>query len=93
MTLRSIAEEDGAVALVQTLAKRYPQWRDSNLHMHHTVPLFTRVSIRHCLRGTEIIPLTDDDQESDQVGYNEHPQVESPVLDEVATSGLQFDRI
>ena len=39
-----------------------------------------------------IILLMGDDHGWDEVGYNGHPFVQTPVLDEMAASGLRFDR-
>ncbi len=36
--------------------------------------------------------LMGDDHGWDEVGYNGHPFVKTPVLDEMATSGMRFDR-
>jgi len=39
-----------------------------------------------------IILLMGDDHGWDEVGYNGHPFVKTPVLDEMASNGLRFDR-
>lgn len=39
-----------------------------------------------------IVLLMSDDQGWDEVGYNGHPHVQTPVLDEMASQGLRFDR-
>ena len=39
-----------------------------------------------------IILLMGDDHGWDEVGYNGHPYVKTPVLDEMAADGLRFDR-
>ena len=39
-----------------------------------------------------IVLLMGDDHGWDEVGYNGHPFVKTPVLDEMAASGLRFDR-
>jgi arylsulfatase A-like enzyme len=39
-----------------------------------------------------IVLLMGDDHGWDETGYNGHPFVKTPVLDEMATSGLRFDR-
>jgi arylsulfatase A-like enzyme len=39
-----------------------------------------------------IILLMGDDHGWDEVGYNGHPYVKTPVLDEMSTQGLRFDR-
>jgi arylsulfatase A-like enzyme len=39
-----------------------------------------------------ILLLMGDDHGWDEVGYNGHPFVKTPVLDEMAASGLRFDR-
>ena len=39
-----------------------------------------------------IILLMGDDHGWDEVGYNGHPFVKTPVLDEMATNGLRFER-
>lgn len=39
-----------------------------------------------------IVLLMGDDHGWDEVGYNGHPFVQTPVLDEMAASGLRFDR-
>ena len=46
------------------------------------------------LHGTQpnIILMMGDDHPWDEVGYNGHPHVITPVLDEMASSGLRFDR-
>jgi arylsulfatase A-like enzyme len=44
------------------------------------------------LEYPNIILLMGDDHGWDEVGYNGHPFVKTPVLDEMAASGLRFDR-
>ena len=39
-----------------------------------------------------IILLMGDDHGWDEVGYNGHPFVQTPVLDDMAKSGMRFDR-
>ena len=39
-----------------------------------------------------IVLLMGDDHGYDEVGYNGHPFVKTPVLDEMAETGLRFDR-
>ncbi|MBT4692108.1 MAG: sulfatase-like hydrolase/transferase [Planctomycetaceae bacterium] len=39
-----------------------------------------------------IVLLMGDDHGWDEVGYNGHPHLKTPVLDEMATVGLRFDR-
>src|SRR5690625_3486474 len=39
-----------------------------------------------------IVLLMGDDHGWDEVGYNGHPFVKTPVLDEMASEGLRFDR-
>ncbi|WP_373522811.1 sulfatase-like hydrolase/transferase [Aquiflexum sp.] len=39
-----------------------------------------------------IILLMGDDQGWDEVGYNGHPYLQTPVLDEMAATGLRMDR-
>ncbi len=39
-----------------------------------------------------IVLLMGDDHGWDEVGYNNHPFVKTPVLDEMAANGLRFDR-
>lgn len=39
-----------------------------------------------------IVLLMGDDHGWDEVGYNGHPFIQTPVLDEMAASGLRFDR-
>ena len=39
-----------------------------------------------------IILLMGDDHGWDEVGYNGHPHVQTPILDEMASQGLRFDR-
>jgi hypothetical protein len=39
-----------------------------------------------------VVLLMGDDHGWDEVGYNGHPFVKTPVLDEMAASGLRFDR-
>ncbi|MCA1761147.1 MAG: sulfatase-like hydrolase/transferase, partial [Bacteroidales bacterium] len=39
-----------------------------------------------------IVLFMGDDHGWDEVGYNGHPFVKTPVLDEMAASGLRFDR-
>jgi len=39
-----------------------------------------------------IILMMGDDHGWNEVGYNDHPYVKTPVLDEMARSGLRFDR-
>ena len=40
---------------------------------------------------TNIILLMGDDHGWEETGYNRHPYLHTPVLDEMATSGLRFD--
>ena len=48
----------------------------------------------HCHAGDSpnIILLMGDDHGWDETGYNGHPHLKTPVLDEMATSGLRLDR-
>ncbi|MBM4093200.1 MAG: N-acetylgalactosamine-6-sulfatase, partial [Planctomycetes bacterium] len=39
-----------------------------------------------------IILLMGDDHGWEETGYNGHPHVQTPVLDEIAATGLRFDR-
>lgn len=39
-----------------------------------------------------VVLIMADDQGWGETGYNGHPQVKTPVLDEMARSGLRFDR-
>ena len=39
-----------------------------------------------------IVLLMGDDHGWDEVGYNGHPHLKTPVLDEMAAVGLRFDR-
>jgi len=39
-----------------------------------------------------IVLLMGDDHGWEETGYNGHPHVKTPVLDEMAASGLRFDR-
>jgi arylsulfatase A-like enzyme len=61
------------------------------------VVLATAISCTSLLRDEKkqelpnIILLMGDDHGWDEVGYNGHPFVKTPVLDEMATSGLRFD--
>lgn len=41
---------------------------------------------------TSFVLLMGDDHGWDEVGYNGHPYVQTPVLDEMAAQGLRFDR-
>ncbi|RCW36818.1 sulfatase [Marinilabilia salmonicolor] len=47
-------------------------------------------------KSNEVLPnivlLMGDDHGWDEVGYNGHPYVKTPTLDEMANSGLRFDR-
>ena len=40
----------------------------------------------------DIILMMSDDQGWEETGYNDHPYVKTPVLDEMAANGLKFDR-
>lgn len=40
----------------------------------------------------DIILMMSDDQGWEETGYNGHPHVKTPVLDEMAANGLKFDR-
>ena len=42
--------------------------------------------------GPNIILLMGDDHGWEETGYNGHPHVHTPVLDEIAATGLRFDR-
>ena len=48
----------------------------------------------HCHAGDSpnIILLMGDDHGWDETGYNGHPHLKTPVLDQMATSGLRLDR-
>jgi arylsulfatase A-like enzyme len=39
-----------------------------------------------------IVLLMGDDHGWEETGYNGHPHVKTPVLDEIAATGLRFDR-
>ena len=39
-----------------------------------------------------VILLMGDDHAWDEVGYNQHPYLKTPVLDEMAATGLRMDR-
>jgi arylsulfatase A-like enzyme len=43
-------------------------------------------------QAPNIILLMGDDHGWDETGYNGHPHVQTPVLDEMASQGLRFDR-
>ena len=43
-------------------------------------------------KAPNIVLLMGDDHGWDEVGYNGHPFLKTPVLDEMAVSGLRFDR-
>lgn len=44
------------------------------------------------LAGPDIILLMGDDHGWEETGYNGHPHVKTPVLDEMASTGLRLDR-
>ncbi len=46
----------------------------------------------HAADSPNIILLMGDDHGWDETGYNGHPHLKTPVLDEMATSGLRLDR-
>ncbi|MFP6587997.1 MAG: sulfatase-like hydrolase/transferase, partial [Pirellulaceae bacterium] len=46
----------------------------------------------HAAERPDIILLMGDDHGWDETGYNGHPFLKTPVLDEMAASGLRFDR-
>jgi len=40
----------------------------------------------------DVILMMSDDRGWEETGYNGHPHVKTPVLDEMAANGLKFDR-
>ena len=46
----------------------------------------------HAAERPNIILLMGDDHGWEETGYNGHPHVKTPVLDEIAATGLRFDR-
>ena len=71
---------------------------------HHGIVLVLTLLLCSCEEAPEkqkkpaqmelpnIILLMGDDHGWDETGYNGHPFVQTPVLDEMAASGLRFDR-
>lgn len=53
-------------------------------------------SKKNAVSSTDMLPniilLMGDDHGWDEVGYNGHPFVKTPILDEMAANGLRFDR-
>src|SRR4029077_7064123 len=45
-----------------------------------------------CAASPNIVLLMGDDHGWEETGYHGHPHVKTPVLDEIATTGLRFDR-
>ena len=54
--------------------------------------LFVLASCDACAELPNIILLMGDDHGWDETGYNGHPHLKTPVLDEMAASGLRLDR-
>lgn len=49
-------------------------------------------SISHAADRPNIILLMGDDHGWDEAGYNGHPHLHTPVLDEMAAAGLKLNR-
>jgi arylsulfatase A-like enzyme len=65
------------------------------VRMIRTVCIFVAVCISACAAPEQrpnIILLMGDDHGWDETGYNGHQYVQTPVLDEMAASGLRLDR-
>ncbi len=58
------------------------------------IPLFLAATAASAAAPTKpnIILLMGDDHGWDETGYNGHPYLKTPVLDEIARTGLRFDR-
>ena len=54
--------------------------------------LFVLAGSAACAELPNIILLMGDDHGWDETGYNGHPHLKTPVLDEMAASGLRLDR-
>ncbi|MFT5107552.1 MAG: arylsulfatase A-like enzyme [Pseudoalteromonas tetraodonis] len=77
------------------------QLRSSDKNMKQLLPLTLTVLLLACLDGAEpsgenssrpnIILLMGDDHGWEEVGYNGHPFIKTPFLDEMAASGLRLD--
>lgn len=65
--------------------------------MKSILTLIAAVSLMFCQRAAaetrpNIILMMGDDHGWEETGYNGHPHVKTPVLDEIAATGLRFDR-
>jgi len=71
-------------------------WRmSSNSHMKKHLPtliLTLFFPLAAMAKLPDIILMMSDDHGWEETGYNGHPHVKTPVLDEMAASGLKFDR-
>src|SRR5688572_1393828 len=57
-----------------------------------TIVVFAGSLCASAAAAPNIILLMGDDHGWEETGYNGHPHVKTPVLDEMAASGLRFDR-
>lgn len=49
-------------------------------------------AVAHCQQLPNVILMMGDDHGWEETGYNGHPHLKTPVLDQMARSGLRFDR-
>jgi arylsulfatase A-like enzyme len=63
---------------------------------HFAILVAVAVCITNACAGEEVLPnvvlLMGDDHGWDETGYNGHPYLKTPVLDEMATQGLRLER-
>jgi arylsulfatase A-like enzyme len=56
------------------------------------ISMFTEGSSSAAASRPNVILLMGDDHGWEETGYNRHPHVKTPVLDEIAATGLRFER-
>ena len=64
----------------------------TNLILLSSIVVFGFPTSTHAQDRPNIILLMGDDHGWEETGYNGHPYLHTPVLDEMASSGLQFNR-
>jgi arylsulfatase A-like enzyme len=61
-------------------------------HVAILVAAGVSAALSHAAERPNIVLLMGDDHGWDETGYNGHPYLKTPVLDQMATSGLRLDR-
>lgn len=80
LTRRQFIKRTGGALGAGIFASTLPAMNEKSLHA------------KNSKSTPNIVLLMGDDHGWDEVGYNGHPFVKTPVLDEMAGSGLRFDR-